>query len=93
MTIETDEPHDAGNLQHTQAIFKIEVNKNVSREKHQVQFLAPIFPSTYAPVHGQETVYAPLFQLPRDLFFVTGTDVRGVPVGLQLNCRLRISCY
>src|SRR5579872_3224592 len=88
MTVETDEPNYARNLQHTQAVLQIQVNKNIPGKKHQVQFLAPVFPSANASVYRQETIDVPLFQLPRDLLFVAGTDMSGIPLGLQLNSRL-----
>ena len=90
MTVETHESNHTGHLQHPQAILQIEVDKNVAREQHQVQFFAPIFPSANTSIHGQETTYPSLFQLPCDLFLVTGTYVGCVPVRFQMGYRFRV---
>src|SRR6266567_5418918 len=92
-TIKAYEFHYAGQLQHSQTVTQHQVNKNVSGEEHQIQFLAPIFPSSFAVIERQKTFDLPLLQLPRDSFLMTRAGIRRIPEAFRRDqCQGRSVC-
>src|SRR5438067_10932213 len=76
-SIEAHQSHYAGNLQNAKPLLRCHVNKDVAREKRQLQAHLAVFPSAHRLILRQEVFDAPARKLVRHTLLVVRACVDG----------------
>src|SRR5690242_4769429 len=80
LSVKAHKAHRAGELQDPQPILHRNLDEDVSRKEHEIQFLAAIFPASHRAVQREKAGNAALLDFVCDSFLVARGGIEYVPV-------------